>query len=253
MFLAEMLLGVVGPIVMLLIPRVRNNQFGLFVAALMVVLGFVMNRINVAITGMDRSSGVNYFPSWTELAVTASIVGAGFLLFGLAVKYLDVFPREEMDEIAHGKRSELPVLAAFRQPLWSATTLAFVVGLVFMGATVALSYDGIRRRVPAPSELAAEKGDVNISAALGELRVPGDVAIKMGKTSPGLVIFRHARHVEASNPYCNGCHTGQFKMLSTSADISPGKKMQNCGRCHDGVKAVSTTDKERCDSCHSRR
>jgi c(7)-type cytochrome triheme protein len=202
---------------------------------------------------MDRSSGVNYFPSWTELAVTASIVGAGFLLFGLAVKYLDVFPREEMDEITRGKRSELPVLAAFRQPLWSATTLALVVGLVFMGATVALSYDGIRRRVPARTELAAEKGDVDISAALGELRVPGDVVIKMGKTSPGLVIFSHARHVEASDPSCTGCHTGQFKMLSTSADISPGKKMQNCGQCHDGVKAVSTTNKERCDSCHARR
>jgi len=252
MFLAEMLLGVIAPIVMLLIPRLRNNQFGLFVASLMVVLGFVMNRINVAITGMDRSSGVNYFPSWTEIAVTASIVGAGFLLFGLAVKYLEVFPREEMDEIARGKRSELPVLAAFRQPLWSATTLALVVGLVFMGATVGLSYDGIRRRVPAPSELAAEKGDVNINAALGELRVPGDVAIKMGKTSPGVVIFSHARHVETANPDCTGCHTSQFKMLSTSPDISPGKKMQRCGQCHDGVKAVSTTDKERCDSCHAR-
>jgi c(7)-type cytochrome triheme protein len=252
MFLAEMLLGVVGPIVMFLIPRVRNNQFGLFVASLMVVLGFVMNRINVAITGMDRSSGVNYFPSWTELAVTASIVGAGFLLFGLAVKYLDVFPREEMDEIARGKRSELPVLAAFRQPLWSATTLALVAGLVVMGATVALSYDGIRRRVPAQTERATEKGDVNIDAALVDLRIPGPVAIKMGTTSPGLVTFSHARHVDASNPSCTGCHTGLFKMLPTNADISPGKKMQNCGHCHDGVKAVSTTNKERCDSCHAR-
>lgn len=252
MFLAEMLLGVAGPIVMLLIPRVRNNQFGLFLAALMVVLGFVMNRINVAITGMDRSSGVNYFPSWTELAVTASIVGAGFLLFGLAVKYLDVFPREEMDEIVRGKRAELPVLAAFRQPLWSATTLAIIGGMVVMGATVALSYDGIRRHVQAPSQLSAEQGDINISAALGELRVPGDVAIKMGETSPGLVIFSHARHVATAKPTCTECHSGQFKMLSTSADISPGKKMQRCGQCHDGVKAVSTTNKERCDSCHAR-
>lgn len=253
MFLGEMLLGVIGPIVMLLLPRVRTNQFGLFVASLMVVLGFVMNRINVAITGMDRSSGVNYFPSWTELAITGSIVGAGFLLFGLAVKYLDVFPREEMDEIARGKRSELPVLGAYRQPLWSATTFALVAGIVFMGATVALSYDGIRRRVPAATQLAVETGDVNIRAALGELRIPGDVAIKMGESSPGPVIFSHARHVQAAKPNCSECHSGQFKMLSTSADISPGKKMQRCGQCHNGVKAVSTTDKERCDSCHARR
>jgi c(7)-type cytochrome triheme protein len=122
-----------------------------------------------------------------------------------------------------------------------------------MAATVALSYDGIRRRVPAPGEQLADQGHVNISAALGELRMPGDVPIKMGTTSPGLVIFSHARHVSTTNPGCTGCHTGQFKMLSTSADISPGKKMQRCGQCHDGIKAVSTTDKERCDSCHARQ
>jgi c(7)-type cytochrome triheme protein len=157
-----------------------------------------------------------------------------------------------MAEVARGKRSELPVLALIRQPLWSATTLAFVVGLVFLGATVALSYDGIRRRVPASSELTVEKGDVNTKAGLSELRVPGDLVIKKGNTSPGLVIFSHAHHVDAANPNCNECHTGQFKMLSTSVDISPGKKMQKCGKCHDGVKAVSTLDKERCDSCHTR-
>ena len=112
MFLAEMLLGVVAPIIMLLIPRIRNNPSGLFIAAVMVVLGFVMNRINVSITGMDRASGVNYFPSWTEVAVTASIVAMGFLLFGLAVKYLGVFPADEMKEIAVGKRADLPAFHA---------------------------------------------------------------------------------------------------------------------------------------------
>lgn len=250
MFLAEMLLGVVAPMVMLSLPRLRNNQFGLFFASLMVVLGFVMNRINVAITGMDRSSGVNYFPSWAEIAITASIVAAGFLLFGLCVKYLEVFPPEEMKEIARGKRSPLPVLAAFRQPLWSATTAALIVGLLFMGTTVALSYDGIRRRVPAPAEPFAGTENVNIEAGLAELKMPGDLPIKMGKTSPGVVLFSHKRHVDAKRPQCNDCHDSLFNMLSTSPEISPGKKMENCGRCHDGIKAVGIRDKERCGICH---
>jgi c(7)-type cytochrome triheme protein len=252
MFLAEMLLGVVAPMIMLSISRIRNNQFGLFISSLMVVLGFVMNRINVAITGMDRSSGVNYFPSWAELAITASIVAAGFLLFGLAVKYLEVFPREEMKEIARGRRPQLPVLAAFRQPLWSATTLALVVGLLFMGATVTLSYDGIRRRVPAQG-LPVETAEVDVSRGIAELRVPGDLPIKMGKTSPGLVMFSHTRHLDLKNPRCDNCHSGLFSLLATTPEISPGKKMDHCGRCHDGVKAVGIRDKERCDFCHQRR
>lgn len=251
MFLAEMLLGVVAPVIMLFIPRIRNNQFGLFVSALMVVLGFVMNRINVAITGMDRSSGVNYFPRWPELAITASIVTAGFILFGLAVKYLDVFPREDMKEIAQGKRAELPALAAFRQPLWSATTMAFVICVIVITATGALSFDGIRRRVSGtkPSEGVAQ---MDLSSGLAELKLPGPIAIKMGKTSPGQCVFSHARHMDAKNPNCNTCHPALFRMLQTTADITPDKKMRNCGQCHDGVKAVGILQKERCDSCHAK-
>ena len=249
MFLAEMLLGVVAPIIMLFTPRIRNNQVGLFVAALMVVMGFVMNRINVSITGMDVSSGVNYFPSWTELAVTGSIVGSGFLLFGLAAKYLEVFPPEDMKKVVLGKRSELPALVALRQPLWSATTAALVVGVIFLGASIALSYDGIRRRAPSKVQVEAT-GNVDLRVALTDLRMPGDIAIRMGRTSPGLVVFSHSQHVNSQNPNCTECHSGQFKMLATSPDIDPGRKMRNCGQCHDGVKAIAVFDKERCDSCH---
>lgn len=252
MFLAEMLLGVIAPVVMLFIPRIRNNQFGLFVAALMVVLGFVMNRINVAITGMDRSSGVRYFPSWNELAITASIVTAGFILFGLAVKYLDVFPPEDMKEIAQGKRAELPALSAFRQPLWSATTAAFVMAMIFMAGAVALSYDGIRHHAPAPPPPIEELGTIDIGNGLAHMKTPPTVAIAMGRTSPGQVMFSHTRHLDTKNPSCSNCHSGLFRMLPTTPDVTPDKKMRNCGQCHDGVKAVGILQKERCDSCHAK-
>lgn len=251
MFLAEVLLGVIAPVIMLFTPRIRNNQFGLFAAALMVVLGFVMNRINVAITGMDQSSGVHYFPSWTELAITASIVTAGFVLFGLAVKYLDVFPPEDMKEIARGKRAELPALTALQSPGWSATTLAFVLCVIVLGSTAALSYDGIRRRLPAVT-VPEGTGSIDLKRGLAELKMPGPIAIKMGKTSPGQCVFSHARHVDSKNPDCKTCHSGLFRMLPTTADITPEKKMRNCGQCHDGVKAVGILQKERCDSCHGR-
>jgi c(7)-type cytochrome triheme protein len=143
-------------------------------------------------------------------------------------------------------------VAAFREPFWSTTTLAFVMGMIFMVSTVALSYDGIRLRVPAPTQLSEEPGSVEVSRGLAELKMPADIAVKKGKTSPGQVTFSHARHVDKKNPNCNACHAGLFRMLPTTADISPDKKMRNCGQCHDGVKAVGILQKERCDSCHSR-
>jgi Ni/Fe-hydrogenase subunit HybB-like protein len=60
------------------------------------VLGFITNRMNVSITGFEGSTGVRYFPKWTELAVTGMIIAIGFALFGLAVKYLPIFPPEEV-------------------------------------------------------------------------------------------------------------------------------------------------------------
>jgi Ni/Fe-hydrogenase subunit HybB-like protein len=92
MFLLEMLVGVVIPVVLLLSERVRTNRTGLTVCACLVVVGFVMNRLNVSVTGMEAAAGVQYVPSWMELTVSLGLVVLGFGLFALAVRYLPIFP-----------------------------------------------------------------------------------------------------------------------------------------------------------------
>ena len=74
----------------------RNSATGLYLSAVLVVLGFITNRMNVSITGMEGSTGVHYFPKWSELAVTGMIIAIGFAAFGVAVKYLPIFPKEEL-------------------------------------------------------------------------------------------------------------------------------------------------------------
>jgi len=107
LFVLEIGLGLVIPLGMLLFRRVRENRDGLFGAAVLVITGFILNRLNVSITGLEASSGVHYFPRWTEVAVTLSIVGVGFLLFSLAVRYLNVFEPEaehRKRDTGHGAR-----------------------------------------------------------------------------------------------------------------------------------------------------
>jgi Ni/Fe-hydrogenase subunit HybB-like protein len=94
LFWLEISLGIILPLFLLMQRRVRSSANGLYFAAVLVVLGFITNRMNVSITGFEGSTGVRYFPKWTELAVTGMIIAAGFLLFGLAVKYLPIFPKE---------------------------------------------------------------------------------------------------------------------------------------------------------------
>jgi Ni/Fe-hydrogenase subunit HybB-like protein len=92
MFLLEMGVGVALPVGLLLIERVRTHPTGLVISAVLAVLGFVMNRLNVSVTGMEGAAGIRYVPSWMEVTVSLGLVALGFALFSVAVRYLPVFP-----------------------------------------------------------------------------------------------------------------------------------------------------------------
>jgi Ni/Fe-hydrogenase subunit HybB-like protein len=111
MFLLEMGLSAIFPLGMLMVRKVRESQSGLFIASVMVAIGFVINRLNVSITGMVKSSGVHYFPSWMELGGTIFLVAMGFALFGAAVKYLPIFPEEKEQESEEALRYLVPETA----------------------------------------------------------------------------------------------------------------------------------------------
>lgn len=113
LFWLEISLALILPILLLLQPKVRTSPGGLYLVAVMVVLGFITNRLNVSITGMEGAAGTHYIPKWTELAVTGAIIAAGFALFGLATKYLPIFPEEHSQAEAHFEAATAPVDAVF--------------------------------------------------------------------------------------------------------------------------------------------
>jgi Ni/Fe-hydrogenase subunit HybB-like protein len=94
----ELTVGVLTPLVLLAQAKVRSNKNGLFASAVMIILGFILNRMNIGISGMEAWAGKSYFPSWMEIALTMSIVVAGFTLFALAAKHLPLFSLEEAHE-----------------------------------------------------------------------------------------------------------------------------------------------------------
>jgi Ni/Fe-hydrogenase subunit HybB-like protein len=73
--------------------RTRSGPSALFGCALLTVGGFLTNRLNVSVTGLEAASGARYFPSWMEVAVTLSIVTLGLLVFRFAVRHLAVWGR----------------------------------------------------------------------------------------------------------------------------------------------------------------
>jgi len=99
LFVLEIVLGLLIPLFLLLLRRVREDREGIFAAAVLVITGFLLNRLNVSITGLEYSAHAHYFPKWTEVAVTLSMVGIGFVCFALAARYLNVFEVEPSGEM----------------------------------------------------------------------------------------------------------------------------------------------------------
>jgi Ni/Fe-hydrogenase subunit HybB-like protein len=98
LFLAEMIGGVIAPMVLFSLPAVRRSNGLLLVSALLVIGGVVMNRFDVSLVGLARPEGVSYFPSWGEFAITLGVIAGGVTVFGLVAKNLPLF-----GEHAHGE------------------------------------------------------------------------------------------------------------------------------------------------------
>lgn len=94
MFLLEMVL-IVLPLALIMMPRVRGTRRGMFLISVLVILGFVLNRMNVSVTAFSAYHGVNYFPTFPEFMISAFMVGIGFVAFYFAVKHFAIFPEEE--------------------------------------------------------------------------------------------------------------------------------------------------------------
>ena len=105
-WILEVLLGAVIPAIILLTPMFRRNDYALIFALGFIVLGIVVNRWNVNLSGLiappQWSPGVlgnivatPYFPSWTEVFVSVGVLGYALLGFTLGIKYLPLYPNRE--------------------------------------------------------------------------------------------------------------------------------------------------------------
>ncbi len=98
MYLLEMTVGVIAPVVLLSMKGMREDLDRVFAVNIVVISGILLNRLNVSIFGMYRyqgASGFGYFPSWMEFVVTAAFISMAVVGFKLAAKYLRLFPETE--------------------------------------------------------------------------------------------------------------------------------------------------------------
>jgi Ni/Fe-hydrogenase subunit HybB-like protein len=101
MFLLEMVISVVGPVILLSMRNFRENVTSILFVNIMVISGVLLNRLNVSIFGVYRdqsATGFSYFPTWMEVVVTLAFISFAIIGFKVSVKYLRVFPETEAQQ-----------------------------------------------------------------------------------------------------------------------------------------------------------
>ncbi|MFZ5981757.1 MAG: NrfD/PsrC family molybdoenzyme membrane anchor subunit [Candidatus Zixiibacteriota bacterium] len=100
LYMIELLIGVIIPMIIFTVPRSRNSLAGQWIGSFMVVFGMAFNRINVGGLTMVGTTGEFYTPSWMEIAVTAGVISGAILVFLFFIEKFKVWDRPPEDPAA---------------------------------------------------------------------------------------------------------------------------------------------------------
>lgn len=97
LFSIEMLLGVIIPLIIFCMRRVRTDGRLQLWGASLVAFGLVLNRFNVSMFGMIQKNQQIYYPSFIESVVTVGVIAAHILFFALIARYFPIFEHHPED------------------------------------------------------------------------------------------------------------------------------------------------------------
>ena len=252
LFWLEIILGAVVPIALFSSKRVRGSSQGLFYSSVFVILGVVLNRLNVSITGIERYAGNVYFPTFLEAMTTVFVLACGFFAFAVIVRYFPIFPASSDHKPA--PIHDAPVVRT-RSPV--ATPQGAFVLLVLLGVFGGIAlYNRIFDRhadvVVTKHQVIAQGPRKLELVGHPTLNLPADYSFPRASTSPGPVIFSHERHISWNANACTNCHPRPYRM--SSMDVATIEceygRMSGCGGCHDGSQSFDI--KQGCRLCHQR-
>ncbi len=282
LFLFEIAFSAMIPAVLMLIKPIRSSLTGVGVAAVMVVLGMVMHRLDVSIVAFARPGEIGYFPSWEEFAVSFGIVAGGILIFLFFVENLNVFddvrghppePKPGFDPEA--VRSFLPGPLALPRRYSVAALSGGAVALLFLPVS-GVDHQPVPVQGPRSVEAIIHDGEegnprelvLAASSELGTTRVLMLDANRNGE----VVLFDHDDHADRlgqerscetchhltkpldENTSCFECHRDMYEPSSIfdhdlHADGLGGN--EGCIECHaGGVEVKSYETITECSECH---
>ena len=89
-YLLEMIGFVLLPMSLFFIAYRKNNVLLIRIAAILTMLGIILNRLNVTVIGFRWDAAIRYVPTWMELVVTLAVIFTEIWIFRWVVNRLPV-------------------------------------------------------------------------------------------------------------------------------------------------------------------
>ncbi len=262
LYITELFIAAIIPMIIFAIPKTRNNVNWQFVASFMVVFGMAFNRINVGGLTMIGTTGEFYLPSWMEVSITAGVISAAILVFLFVVEKFNVWDRPPVDpeddpvKLPVFDRSSEVWLGSPRLAARTKYSLAYILA-VAIGFAI----------LPGSKIHSGGVEKVTVVQARG-----GDTLYIDGNRDGFGVHFAHEQHVAnlGGNESCIQCHhmnmpqdkqSGCFNChmyMYEQADAfrhdwhaSPSGANLKCFDCHTEGVAKSAATAQKCTHCHN--
>jgi Ni/Fe-hydrogenase subunit HybB-like protein len=89
-YLLEMFGFVLLPMILFYFSYRRNNILLVRIAAIMTILGIILNRLNVTVIGFRWDAAIHYVPSWMEVVVTLTVLFTEIWIFRWVINRMPV-------------------------------------------------------------------------------------------------------------------------------------------------------------------
>lgn len=94
MFLAEMILGVLLPMIICFSPLIYR-KYGMISFSLLCIFGVILSRFNVVFTGMHRALGPSYTPNFVEWGISIGLFALVLLAYLIIVENFNIYRYHE--------------------------------------------------------------------------------------------------------------------------------------------------------------
>ena len=277
LFLVEILLCGILPLILLSIKKIRETREGLFTAAILGILGIMSQRMSLSMFTMFRTEGTSYVPSLGETAIAFAIPAAAVLLYLFFAENLSLIgeqvevaalpasmPQAQVS-VSNGMENDalesarIGLAVPSSQNSWWRAVVARRSGFAIFVIALALPMLSLKSNQP-PTPVTPATGwetlhidgnksgyVVNFPHADHQERLKDEV---IGESECQLCHHLNLPDDEASA--CSKCHTDYYKSSSIFNHSLHQQTLggnESCLECHDTQEHINLTA-EICQACH---